>query len=244
MSENEPFLTRWSRLKQETAKGAPAPSAEDQSPPARTAPDHEASRAAPSASDSEPTATETFDPASLPPLDSIAAGTDIRAFLARGVPPELTRAALRRAWAADPAIRDFIGLSENSWDFTAPDGVPGFGPMRATDDLRELLAQVGRQGPGPAPASNAESGSVPRPDAVASQHEAAASPGSDELPRGDTHELVKGGEEAETAADQSAGMQSPNIDNKKQDVAARNTSNAKDLSPSARPRGHGGALPR
>lgn len=30
---------------------------------------------------------------------------------------------------ADPAIREFKGLAENSWDFTDPNGVPGFGPM-------------------------------------------------------------------------------------------------------------------
>src|SRR5207245_615081 len=58
-----------------------------------------------------------------------------------GVPAALTRAALRRAWSADPAIRDFIGLSENSWDFTAPGGVAGFGPLTA-EDARRLLAQA------------------------------------------------------------------------------------------------------
>ena len=36
------------------------------------------------------------------------------------MPEDLARVALRRAWATDPAIRDFIGLSENSWDFNAP----------------------------------------------------------------------------------------------------------------------------
>lgn len=30
---------------------------------------------------------------------------------------------------ADPAIRFAVGLAENSWDFSAPDGVPGFGPI-------------------------------------------------------------------------------------------------------------------
>jgi hypothetical protein len=34
----------------------------------------------------------------------------------------------RVLWA-DPAIRDFVGLSENGWDFTKPDGIPGFGPL-------------------------------------------------------------------------------------------------------------------
>ena len=50
----------------------------------------------------------------LPATESITADTDIRAFLAPGIPAHLTRAALRRAWAADPAIRDFVGLAENA----------------------------------------------------------------------------------------------------------------------------------
>jgi len=68
-----------------------------------------------------------LDAAKLPSIESIGAGSDIRRFLAFGVPEDLTRAALRRAWSTDPAIRDFVGLSENSWDFDAQDGVPGFG---------------------------------------------------------------------------------------------------------------------
>jgi hypothetical protein len=77
----------------------------------------------------------------LPPIGSIASGSDITAFLAPGVPLELTRAALRRAWTTDPAIRDFIGLSENAWDFNAPGGVPGFGSLDL-QDVRRLLAQI------------------------------------------------------------------------------------------------------
>ena len=68
-----------------------------------------------------------LDLASLPPIESIGGGSDIRPFLAAGVPADLTRAALRRAWSTDPAIRDFVGLSENSWDFNEPDGVPVVG---------------------------------------------------------------------------------------------------------------------
>jgi hypothetical protein len=55
--------------------------------------------------------------AALPPIESIGDKSDIRGFLAPGVPVELTRAALRHAWVADPTIHDFVGLSENSWDF-------------------------------------------------------------------------------------------------------------------------------
>jgi len=77
---------------------------------------------------------------SLPPVDAIDSGTDIREFLAEGVPTALTCAALRRAWASDPAIRDFVGLAENTWDFNKPDQIPGFGTVSA-EDVRRLLAQ-------------------------------------------------------------------------------------------------------
>jgi Protein of unknown function (DUF3306) len=82
-----------------------------------------------------------FTKASLPPIGSISAGSDIRPFLSTGVPADLTRAALRRAWSVDPTIRDFIGLSENSWDFDATGGVPGFGPL-AAEAARRLLARM------------------------------------------------------------------------------------------------------
>jgi hypothetical protein len=88
-----------------------------------------------------PATQSVFDAANLPPIESIGAGSDIRPFLAPGVPADLTRAALRRAWSADPTIRDFIGLSENSWDFNGPDAVPGFG-SQTTDDAGRLLARV------------------------------------------------------------------------------------------------------
>jgi hypothetical protein len=54
----------------------------------------------------------------------------------------LTRAALRRAWSADPAIRDFVGIAENQWDFTAPNDILGFGPLESGEEVRRLVAQV------------------------------------------------------------------------------------------------------
>jgi len=42
----------------------------------------------------------------------------------------------RRAWAADPAIRDFKGLAENAWDFTDPTAMPGFGELRRAPTSR------------------------------------------------------------------------------------------------------------
>ena len=35
------------------------------------------------------------------------------------------------------------GLAENAWDFTAPDGVPGFGPLDPAD-APQLLERVGQ----------------------------------------------------------------------------------------------------
>ena len=89
-------------------------------------------------------ASATFDLASLPSLQSITAGTDIRSFLGPSVPVELTKAALRRAWVTDPAIRDFVGIAESQWDFNDPTAMPGFGPLRA-DDVR-ALAGLGETG--------------------------------------------------------------------------------------------------
>jgi len=73
---------------------------------------------------------------------TITVNTDIRGFLQSRVPAELSRAALRQAWASDPAIRDFIGIAENQWDFNDPDSIPGFGPLLESDNLPGLLAQA------------------------------------------------------------------------------------------------------
>jgi len=109
MSDSETFLSRWLRLKRESEAALP---------PAET-PSHGAA----------------FDPASLPPIESIVADTDIQQFLHEGVPAELTRAALRSAWTADPAIRDFVGIAENQWNFNDQVCMPGFGPLEAVDYL-------------------------------------------------------------------------------------------------------------
>src|SRR4029077_14054976 len=84
----------------------------------------------------------TFDPASLPAIESITADTDIRAFLAPGVPPELTRAALSRAWAADPKIRDFVALADYAWDFNTPGSMAGFVPLEMSEELRRQVLQA------------------------------------------------------------------------------------------------------
>jgi hypothetical protein len=131
MSDEE-FLARWSRRKRE------AKTADDTPPPLEPA---EAPNPALSGIAETPADVEV-DLSSLPPIDSIDASTDITAFLRKGIPPELGRAALRRAWASDPAIRDFVGLAENAWDFNDPDAMPGFGPLDYSPEQLEAL--VGR----------------------------------------------------------------------------------------------------
>jgi len=119
MSDEE-FLARWSRRKQEARAGELVPQPVDPT---------QAHDLPSSPSTAENIAETAADPSSLPPIESIDAATDITAFLRKGIPQELTRAALRRAWTADPAIRDFVGLAENAWDFNDPDAMSGFGPL-------------------------------------------------------------------------------------------------------------------
>jgi len=132
MTRSENIVSRWSRMKQQSAR----PAAPDDLPSESKPIDAEAgdlNRATAAAPATDPPASPAFDLASLPPLQSITAGTDIRSFLASNVPLELTKAALRRAWVTDPAIRDFIGIAENQWDFNDPNAMPGFGPLTAGD---------------------------------------------------------------------------------------------------------------
>jgi hypothetical protein len=163
---SESFLSRWSRRKREAsipphaseASGGEGGEARDQraAPGGGDASQAELVKPPPTPDPSPPRASRAgggephdaapqeaeVDPASLPPIDSIDAGTDVSAFLRPGVPADLAQAALRRAWVADPAIRDFVGLAENAWDFNKPGGVPGFEPLRAIDDVQRLAAQV------------------------------------------------------------------------------------------------------
>ncbi len=136
MNDPDNFLSRWSRRKREaggdkekneTGETVAAPAPENQQgKPA-------AARAAP---------TPEFDVESLPPIETISAETDITAFMRTGVPETLKHAALRRAWASDPVIRDFVGLNENFWDAAGPDGIPGFGNLDPNLDVRRMVSEL------------------------------------------------------------------------------------------------------
>ena len=130
MTDPENLLARWSRRKSDSRTDARDVDATVQ----------DGDVAAPNFGSQDET-PPPLDLTSLPTLESISAETDLRAFLGQGVPAELTVAALRRGWFADPAIRDFIGLSENSWDFNAPGEIPGFGSLEP-GEIQRLLAQL------------------------------------------------------------------------------------------------------
>jgi uncharacterized protein DUF3306 len=210
MTEPEKFLDRWSRRKRGAAdEPVPAQDAAAPPPPAE-----------PKAAEEKP-----FDPASLPPVESIKADTDISAFLKPGVPPELSRAALRQAWTADPAIRDFIGPVENGWDFNDPNAMPGFGPIEPSEVARLLAQAIGAPSEPKAEPKIAAAEQLQSPENAVETTEGLP---QDQLA---SKQDSAGAAEALTAAG--------NVD-----VASQNNSGEQeDLRPS-RPRGHGGALPK
>ena len=166
MTDHEGIFTRWSRLKRQAAEETP-------DEPESTKPGDEAAQAEDVAGAEE----ANVDLSQLPSLDSIDATTDLRAFLAGGVPSELRNAALRKAWSADPAIRDFIGPSENFWDHTSG-RVAGFGVLKP-GTARRLMAQVlGDDEPAEArtetAANIAQQPIAPQPDRTGPPVEAAA----------------------------------------------------------------------
>lgn len=129
---DESFLARWSRRKRSGEPDADAKldvqaKAGDAKPEAATEP--------------------AFDIAKLPRIEDLTPASDFAQFLQKGVPDDLKRLALRRAWSLDPAIRDFVEVAENQYDWNVVGGVPGFGDLDAGTDLKALLLQATGQLP-------------------------------------------------------------------------------------------------
>jgi len=222
VSDQEGFLTRWSRLKRESDDAAP------EADPSARGEDEQIAKPEKDNDDppqAKPPDLPAVDLSALPSLESITATTDIRAFLVPGVPVELSRAALRRAWLADPAIRDFVGLAENAWDFTAPATVPGFGSTVPADIARRLVARVlGEETETAIPPSVDRAETVKKPD-VSAPEESNVQQGTGEEPS----VLDQGSQRA--------------AENRNVDIAVHKDQASAD-SPIARGRPHGGALPR
>jgi len=169
MNDTEGFLSRWTRRKRAVAEAAAAPAAAPDSTRPREGAEPEpdsrlrgnervvdpelARDASPHGDEKAEKSEAEFDLSKLPSIESITAETDIRPFLARGIPADLRQAALRRAWVADPHIRDFIGIAENQGDFTgAGEAMAGFDFSPPTDGLARMVAEIfGEKEPGESP---------------------------------------------------------------------------------------------
>ncbi|WP_456672075.1 hypothetical protein [Bradyrhizobium sp. LM2.9] len=154
------------------------------------------------------------------------------------MPDDLARAALRRVWSIDPAIRDFVGLSENSWDFNAPGAMAGFGPIDG-EEAGRLLTRLLRE---------------PDTGAVAAHRPVISSPAGDAQKSAGVPDPVEDqASSAESTTPVSAKARQPDFE--ESDVASDVTQYGRavapqselttsvDLSPALR-RGHGGALPQ
>jgi len=226
MSEN--FVSRWSRLKLESRSRR----RHETGLPESAAPSDAAVTTAANEDgvvETETPAAPTFDPASLPSIHSITDSTDIRIFLQTGVPAKLTEAALRRAWVSDPAIRDFIGIAENQWDFTDPTTIPGFGPLQETDDKLSLIAQA---------AESLDKLSARLMDTSASADKPGSATGDS---RRDELENTRAAL-ATRAVDREMSNAAP--ENGRVGEAAKNNLSLGSNSPRRRRHAHGGALPR
>lgn len=141
--DDKGFLARWSQRKQEARQ------------PEREAPVADAEVAA----TTEAEASEAFDLSSLPSIEELTSETDITAFLRKGVPEQLRNAALRKSWALDPAIRNYVNPAlDYAYDWNTPGGVPGSSELGAGIDVARMVSQIMGTGETPAerPVSAAE----------------------------------------------------------------------------------------
>lgn len=126
--DDKGFLARWSQRKQEAKqpeRDMLAAGSDVTAGPAAEAPPPE------------------FDLSSLPKLEELTSTTDMTAFLRKGVPEHLRNAALRKSWALDPAIRNYVNPAlDYAYDWNTPGGVPGSSELGDGVDVARLVSQI------------------------------------------------------------------------------------------------------
>lgn len=128
---SDDFLSRWSRRKDEARTADKA--AVDPAP--QIAGDRNEAAAEP--------ALTPEDIASLPRLEELTCETDITGFLRPGVPSALRKAALRKMWLLDPAIRDFPGHARDyAYDWNTPGGVPGNELIPSGEEIAAMARRI------------------------------------------------------------------------------------------------------
>ena len=210
MSGDDTFLSRWSKRKREAltqpADEAGAPMGEG---------DAERQTQADEGED------QPFDLSLLPDLETLTGESDIQSFLHKAVPDALRNAALRRVWALDPAVRNYVGEAlDYAYDWNTPGGVPGFGEILSNDQSLEFVRNL-LAGP--------ETDEKVIEDAAAQQ---------DRAPSADAQQLI--GDQKKEPSDQKA-QHHENVDFVEGEDIAAGKSQALSQ-PQRKPR-HGGALP-
>jgi hypothetical protein len=184
---DENFLSRWSRRKQQARRGEPDRAPANSPPPEADAGD------SPVVAEPDISAEEL---ARLPPIEDLTGQSDLAQFLRKGVPVTLRNAALRRVWALDPKIRDYVGEARDyAYDWNAPAGVPGSGPLDERDIEGLLRRVIGDAEPGPRPVP-------PQPDPEAGPDIPPGAEASTEAP-------PPSGEPSPAEPDRSAGLETP-----------------------------------
>lgn len=132
------FLGRWSKRKAHARERPESATSEPREPSAEM----EAGEPAAELNKELKKDAEVFDLSNLPSLDEITGQTSLSDFMRKEVPAALRNAALKKAWALDPVIRDYVNPAmEYAYDWNAPGGVPGNGPIdTAIETLREMVA--------------------------------------------------------------------------------------------------------
>jgi len=123
MSEAEPFLKRWSRLKREPRQDVKGKSSETASVPQET----------PVSSEKDKENDEKLV-RELPPIETLTKDSDFSVFMRKGVPEGLRLQALRKLWASDPVLAGPDPLDFQNVDFT----------HLVTDEIVQTSYQVGR----------------------------------------------------------------------------------------------------
>jgi len=132
MIEDGNFLSRWSKRKRE----------------ALSQPDADADTPVGEGAEGRQTQTDEgedqpFDLSLLPDLETLTGESDIQSFLNKAVPDALRNAALRRVWALDPAVRNYVGESlDYAYDWNTPGGVPGFGEILSDEQSLEFVRNL------------------------------------------------------------------------------------------------------
>ena len=214
MSDDDTFLSRWSKRKREALTQPPldTDAPKDGGDEGRTAQHGEG--------DDEP-----FDLSLLPDLASLTGESDIQSFLHKAVPDAWRNAALRKVWALDPSVRNYVGEAlDYAYDWNTPGGIPGFGEILSDEQsvafVRNLLA---------GPEANENVIEHPQQDAAAQQSADAPSL------------AIQKADEGQDAASEQDNQASVNTD-----FIERNEESSAQPAAAAQPQRkarHGGALP-